>query len=296
MYENKYIPIPARLGAEETTLHIKIVAENTDCLSTKPYLFMLPGGPGANHSHYTDYECLKDSANIVFYDPRGCGLSTKGTFDSYTMDNYIQDLDIIRQHLGLQKIQLLGKSYGAMCALGYAIRFPRNVTRMIVAAGSPSYSNIDSAKSHLAAHANEEQQAACEVLFNGAVKSQAEMDHYFTVMASYYSYKKRHNIPTSRPKAEYPFAFEPLNKGFSSFLHHFDYENLLSTIQCETLVLVGEEDWITSKLHSIKIADKIAEAKLIIFEHSDHSMEDDVPELFFGEIRKFIQPNIPTTE
>ncbi|MBP6919242.1 MAG: alpha/beta hydrolase [Legionellaceae bacterium] len=289
MYESKNILIPARPGAEETTLHIKIVTEKADYLTTRPYIFILPGGPGANHSHYKDYECLQDSANIVFYDPRGCGLSAKGTPDSYTMDNYIQDLDIIRQQLGLQEIQLLGKSYGAMCALGYAIRFPKNVTRMVLAAGSPSFRNLDSAKAHLEVHANAEQKAAYETVFNGTIKNQAEMDHYFAVMAPYYSYKKRNNIPTARPLAEYPFSFEPLNTGFKSFLRHFDYEPLLSSIQCKTLVLVGDEDWITSKLHSIKIADNIPDAKLIIFEHSDHSMEDDVPELFFGEIRRFIE-------
>lgn len=289
MYESKNIRIPARPGAEETTLHIKIVAENEQSLTKKPYLFILPGGPGANHSHYKDYECLRNSANLVFYDPRGCGLSAKGTPASYTMDNYIQDLDIIRQHLGLNAIQLLGKSYGAMCALGYAIRFPQVVTHLVAAAGSPSYRTLESAKQHIAMHANEEQKLVCDTLFNGAFKDQVEMDHYFEVMASYYSYKKRNNIPTSRPKPEYPFSFEPLNLGFSNFLSYFDYENLLLTIQCKTLVLVGEEDWITSKVQSIKIADNIPDAKLIIFEHADHSMEEDVPELYFGEIRKFIQ-------
>ncbi len=77
--------------------------------------------------------------------------------------------------------------------------------------------------------------------------------------------------------------------GFNDFLRHFDYEHLLATIQCKTLVLVGEEDWITSKAHSIKIAENIPGAQLIIFELSDHAMEHDVPEQFFNEIRKFIQ-------
>lgn len=106
-------------------------------------------------------------------------MSARGTPDSYTMDNYIQDLDIIRQQLGLQEIQLLEKSYGAMCALGYVLRFPKILTRMVLAAGSPSFKNLDSAKAHIA---------------------------------------------------------------FSGSLRHFDYEHLLSTIQCKTLVLVGEED------------------------------------------------------
>lgn len=288
MIINKNIVIPARPEAEATILHIKIVAEEEESLRTKRYLFMLPGGPGANHSHYQDYECLKNTANIVFYDPRGCGLSKKGSPDSYTMENYILDLDIIRQQLGLNKIQLLGKSYGAMCALGYAIRYPDVVTHLVAAAGSPSFRNLESAKMHVAKHASEEQKVVCNTLFNGAFKDQVEMDHFFEVMATYYSYKIRNNIPTERPKAIYPFAFEALNLGFSDYLRHFDYEPLLASIQSKTLVLVGEEDWVTAKEHSIKMAHTIPGAQLIIFEQSDHLMEHDVPERFFSEISQFI--------
>lgn len=288
IFINKKIHIPPRPGAEETQLHIQIVAEDEASLETKPYAFMLPGGPGANHSHYKDYQCLKSVANIIFYDPRGCGLSAKGDPASYTMDNYIDDLEVIRNELELKKIQLIGKSYGAMCALGYALRFPKTVTHMVLAAGSPSFRNIESAKQHVAKHANEEQKAACETLFAGDFKNLEECEHYFTVMGSYYSYKKRNNIPTVRPKEDYPFSFEPLNLGFRDFLRHFDFEDQLSTVQCDTLILVGEEDWVTAKEHSIKMADNIPGAQLIVFPQSDHSMENDVPESFFLEIRKFI--------
>ena len=44
--------IKERDKAPETKLFVKIVAEDEESLKTKPYVFMLPGGPGANHSHY----------------------------------------------------------------------------------------------------------------------------------------------------------------------------------------------------------------------------------------------------
>ena len=136
------IPIPEREKTPETSLYIKICAENENDLKTKPYVFMLPGGPWANHSHYKEYCCLTDVGNIVFYDPRGCGLSEKGECNTYTMSNYIQDLEVIRQHLSLDKIILLGKSYGALCALGYTLQFPHAVSKLILAAGSASFSMI----------------------------------------------------------------------------------------------------------------------------------------------------------
>lgn len=65
------IDIPKRDNAPKTALHIHMVSKNEMYLDNKPYIFMLPGGPGANHSHYKDYECLTENGNIVFFNPRG---------------------------------------------------------------------------------------------------------------------------------------------------------------------------------------------------------------------------------
>lgn len=72
------------------------------------------------------------------------------------------------------------------------------------------------------------------------------------------------------------------------FLRDFNFEHQLHEIKCNTLILVGEEDWITDKKHSQMMADSILESKLIIFPKSDHSMESDVPDLFFKAIRDFV--------
>ncbi len=289
MIIGQYIPIPARQGAEATSLYIKIVAEDKPSLSEKPYAFVLPGGPGASHLHYQDYTCLKHVVNVVFYDPRGCGASARGMPESYTMDNYIKDLDVVRQALKLKKIQLVGKSYGAMCALGYVIRFPHVVTHMVVAAGSPSFRNITSAKEYIAQHGNALQQAMCHKLFEGTFESEAEVLRYLDVMLPFYSYKKKHKLPMQKRKQNHPFNFEALNLGFRTFLRSFDFESLLSNIGCKTLVLVGEDDWITQKKHAIVIANHIPGAQLLVFERASHALEEDVPQLFFDKVSCFLR-------
>ncbi|WED42767.1 alpha/beta fold hydrolase [Legionella cardiaca] len=284
-----FIDIPARDNAPETRLHIRIVCENEDNLDKLPYVFMLPGGPGANHSHYKDYECLATTGNIVFIDPRGCGLSDKKEPSSYTMQNYIQDVDEIRKSLDLEKIVLLGKSYGAMCALGYTLSYPQYVSSLVLAAGSPSYKNIETARLNVKKRGTLEQQQACEQLWDGSFKNVEEVNKFFDVMDTMYSWRKRHNLSVERPGAEYPFAYEPLNQGFGGFLRTFNYEDRLHKVRCKTLILVGEEDWITDKKHSEFMASKIPDNQLIVFPHADHSMESDVPEAFFSSIRDFVK-------
>jgi proline iminopeptidase len=194
------IPIPARNGAPKTTIFVKIIAQDEMSLKTKPYIFMLPGGPGANHSHYKDYSCLEDVGNIVFSDPRGCGLSEKGNAATYTMDNYIQDIDIIRQYLQLEKIILLGKSCGAMCALIYTLSYPNIVSQLILAAGSPSFKFLETAKNNLLTRGTtDEQNELCEKMWQGTFINDNEVERFIEVMATFYSYKKRHGQSTNRP-------------------------------------------------------------------------------------------------
>ncbi|USQ12738.1 alpha/beta hydrolase [Legionella lytica] len=283
------IDIPERANASKTQLHIRIVSDNEDSLNTMPYVFMLPGGPGANHSHYKDYECLHSSANVVFFDPRGCGLSEKGEPSSYSMDNYIQDVDVIRRHLNLEKITLLGKSYGAMCALGYTLTYPEHVSSLVLAAGSPSFKNIESARLNIEKRGSLAQQQVCEQLWAGNFKSDKEVDNFFDVMGTMYSWRKRHNLPVNRPAADYNFAREPLNQGFGGFLRTFNYEERLHEVACNTLILVGEEDWVTDKKHSELMASKIPNNQFIVFPNADHSMESDVPHEFFSSIETFLK-------
>ncbi|WP_454785502.1 alpha/beta fold hydrolase [Legionella sp. WA2024007413] len=284
-----FIDIPARDNAPPTRLHIKIVSENENHLDKKPYIFMLPGGPGANHSHYKDYECLATTGTMVFIDPRGCGLSDKHDPSLYTMENYIRDVEEIRTYLKLDKIVLLGKSYGAMCALGYTLAYPSHVSNLVLAAGSPSFRNLDTARLNVKNRGNLEQQKACEQLWEGSFSSDEELDKFFDIMDSMYSWKKRHHIPVTRPAPDYIFAHEPLNQGFGGFLRTFDYEDRLHEIACKTLILVGEEDWITDKKHSELMASKIPDNQFIIFPQADHSMESDVPEAFFSSIESFLK-------
>lgn len=284
----KEIEIPARADAPPTRIRVRRVYKVEAALKTAPYVFILPGGPGANHSYYFDYDCLSKVANLIYYDPRGCGLSDEGDRSSYNINNYINDLHVIKEFLQLESFILLGKSYGAMCALGYALRFPNDVEKLIVAAGVATYEFTKTAKENLFSRGTQEQQLICQSLWQGHIKNDEHMAEYFKIMASMYSWKKRNEQPIDRPESTHRFSFEALNEGFSNQFSLFDYTCQLNDIQCPTLILVGQEDWITDPIYSKEMAEKIPNSALHIFKNSDHAMESDVPELFFNTIINFI--------
>ncbi len=284
-----WLDIPSRTHSSSAKIFVKIVAQNKESLAVKPYVFILPGGPGANHAHYADYSCLSTHANIVFHDPRGCGQSSQDDPMNYTMENYIDDIEVIRQLLQLKKVILLGKSCGAMAAVGFILRYPDSVSQLILAAGAASFKFIETAKTNVLKQGSAQQQAVCETLWQGSFGSHDEVNDFFKRTASLYSYKVKHGLSfTPQSPSPYPFSYECLNRGFGDFLREFNFEEQLHLIQSSTLILVGEEDWITDKSHSQLMAEKIPNSRLIIFSKANHKMEIDVPELYFNAIKEFI--------
>lgn len=284
--ETKQIYISAKQNAPATTLFVKTVAQNK--FNDKPVAFILPGGPGMDHTPYQTYTHLLDVVDIVFHDPRGCGKSDKNNPSSFTMDNYIDDIEAIRQALNLNKIIVIGKSYGSMCALGYALRYSQNVSKLILAAGAPSFRFIETARQNLLRRGTPEQINWGEKIWNGSFTNTHEVLDFLQVMAPLYSNKAKTEPASYNLSQATGFSWEALNLGFTDFLKKFDFENELHHITCPTLILAGQDDWVNDIQHAKLMAEKIPHSQLKSFPHSGHAMESDVTDEFFQAIREFI--------
>ena len=116
-------------------------------MAERPTLFLVHGGPGGEHSRFkTNSGALRAVAQLVYVDHRGSGRSAEGDPATYTLDNNIDDLDALREHLGLPRISMLGSSYGGMVAQGYALRYPERVANLILVCTAPSYRFIGDAR------------------------------------------------------------------------------------------------------------------------------------------------------
>jgi len=264
----------------------------------KPVLFFLHGGPGGNHIHFkNDSIDLQEYAQLVFIDQRGCGWSKKTKKSEYTMENNIEDIEALRKHLGFKRICLLGVSYGGMVAQGYAIRYNKNVDKLIIVASAPSYHFISEAKKNLEKIGTPEQIAVCEkYLWNGKFTSVRAVNYYFKVMDSLYIYNKKKRTrkkfsskagPSSKLKNT--LAYDVLNVGFSGFLHSFNFIPNLKKITCPTLILAGSNDWVCSPKQSRIMAENIPNAKLKIFKNCGHAVTSDVNAKYIKEVASFLQ-------
>ena len=122
-------------------------------------------------------------ADLILFDPRGCGGSESSDAKYCTIDHYIDDLEAIRSHFSAEKIILLGGSYGAMASLGYAIQNPAHLSKLILLAGAPSYKFIETAKQNLEKLGSDAQKAVAQKLWNGTFRDANEFSDYYTIIS-----------------------------------------------------------------------------------------------------------------
>ncbi len=259
-----------------------------DRMVKRPVLFLLHGGPGGDHSSFkTQVSPLSGTAQLVYIDHRGSGRSAPADQDTYTLDNNIDDLDALRDYLGLNRISILGSSYGGMVALGYAIRYPDRVANLILSATAASYRFMEDAQRIVQERGTPDQVQVCEWLFSGSFESEKQLYEYYKTMGPMYS--TRFDVEQFEHSWNRGIRnFEQLNLGFGGFLRTFDFTDELHKIRCPTLVLAGAHDWICPPNHSKLIADKIPRANLKIFSKSAHQISADEPEAYLAAVHGFL--------
>lgn len=107
-------------------------------------LIILHGGPGGNHYVFerTAGPLLGKTRTVVYYEQRGCGRSDKPESDGdYTIELLISDFKELKKWLGVEKIDLLGYSFGGELALEITDCIPEEVRKLILSA--PSLINTD---------------------------------------------------------------------------------------------------------------------------------------------------------
>lgn len=104
-----------------------------------PPLIVLHGGPTFSHRYLLpEIDILASSSTLILYDQRGRGRSAERLQASdVDIESEIEDLNRIRDHLGLERVALAGHSWGGLLAAEYALRHPERVSPLIFMNSAP---------------------------------------------------------------------------------------------------------------------------------------------------------------
>jgi proline iminopeptidase len=123
---------PYRTGRLAVSSVHEIYFEECGNPAGKPVL-MIHGGPGGGSNptmrRYHDPERYR----IILFDQRGCGRSKPhASIEENTTWHLVADMEALRAHLGIERWQLCGGSWGSTLALAYAETHPKCVTELIL--------------------------------------------------------------------------------------------------------------------------------------------------------------------
>lgn len=102
-------------------------------------IVLLHGGPGFSSGYLLpDFGGLARNHTLIAYDQRGGGRSTISTDSTrLTLADHVRDLEAVRSHFGIDRITLLGHSWGSGLAAQYARAYPAHVARLVLVASIP---------------------------------------------------------------------------------------------------------------------------------------------------------------
>src|SRR3954451_19393672 len=98
-------------------------------------LLCLHGGPGACHDYLEALDAMADRGRrVIYYDQLGCGNSHIDVSkpEMWTVPLYVEEVDVVRRALGLDRIHLLGQSWGGMLAMEYMFTQPKGVASVTI--------------------------------------------------------------------------------------------------------------------------------------------------------------------
>ena len=257
-----------------------------------PLLVCHPGGPGGSAAEFLDFAGLDDTFELVLLNPRGSHGSDPA--DDYRIESYVADVEALRDHLGADRLALLGFSHGGCVAMSYAAAHPARVDRLVLVdtlavwgdeAEAAMLRAIEKRKDEPwfaeAARAIEEEQA-------GEFASAAELIANLQWQIPLYFHRWEGNEKVGLILAEDFAHAEPLHHFNTVEFPTFDLRPELRRIEASTLVVVGAEDMIAGPVCADAIMRELPDARLVTIPDSGHFVYFEQPEAFRAALTDFL--------
>ncbi len=270
-------------------------------------LMIVHGGPGASHDYFLPYLLpLARHNELIFIDERGSGRSQKlEDASGYTVENMVEDVEAVRQALGLGKISLLGHSYGGCLAQAYAFKYQRNLSHLILGSTFSSTKAINEVFVHMKEKMPAElrdrisKMEAAGLYGHGNEYEQHRYTNEYMIAAwgeGYFPYLYQNRPdPNYDPVANGNTAWDLYREMWGSHgefiidgnLKSVEYTDQLATIKVPTLVLVGDHDESDPAMSQV-MHEKIAGSRLVIFPKAGHMTFVDQPDMFVKAVDDFL--------
>ena len=263
-------------------------------VSGKLPLLVLHGGPGFPHDYLEDLAGLADEGRaVVFYDQLGCGKSDHPDDPAlWVMDTFVDEVTAVREGIGLDRVHLLGHSWGGWLALEYVLRRPPGLVSLILASACASLPAFAAETKRLKESLPADVR---ETIDRHEAAGTTHDEAYVDATMAYYTQWVCRRVPfpehvmrsfTNMREEIYAIMQGP-EWNVMGNLKHWDVTERLGELDLRVLVTSGRHDEMTSAL--IKpLIEGIPGAESVVFEDSAHLAMAEEPERYRRVVESFL--------
>jgi len=252
-------------------------------------VIVLHGGPGMPHEYYHPMMSnLSRYAKVVYFDRRADMASQRDSHQPVSVAEMADDVDELRQALGVERVTLLGHSFGATIALNYALRYPDHTKRLILVSGAAAVENPAEAEKRLVEALSPVEMARYRDEGGTHNASPCErVRRRYAVLYPHYFYKL---IPYEFDRGIYTVYFDSLARklALANDKQVLDMRDKLAAIKVPTLVVAGRHDLATTVTQSYELAQGLSQSRFVVLEHSGHFPIFEENYLFTEWVRQFM--------
>jgi proline iminopeptidase len=247
------------------------------------------GGPGLSHAYMMQNDLWQRVGRdhfVVLYDQRGTGKSKpvkQGA--AQTMEAQVADLDAVRAALKLDKVALVGDSYGGMLSMAYAVAHPEHVAKLVLSdSPPPNWKTMVHLLPDVFPDLEEQGDAEAKKLGEGTdAAEQAGLRNHFRMI--FYSPELRDAYMAKMGD----LGFEPgVAAAISKSTTEMDLTAQIKDFHFPVLVITGRYDMNVAPLTAWRMAHEIPGAKIVFFEKSGHLPAYEEPEKYLAVLNGFL--------
>lgn len=260
-----------------------------------PAILLVHGGPGASSDYLVPLmDLAAEGYRVVRYDQLGSRRSDKPDDTAlWVVPRFVEEVETLRQALGLGKIRFIGQSWGGFLAIEYALNYQSSLHSLVIYSGAAStaqcVAGMNSWRRLLPA-------ATQEVLARYEASGETDHPEYLQAMEILY---QRH---LCRVNPYPPYLQESMDNmaapvyntmwGPNEFtctgnLMTWERRDRLGEINVPSLVLCGRYDEVVPACAET-IHAGIPGSELVIFEESSHLAHFEEPDRFMTVLRDFL--------
>ncbi len=297
MKDIKTLMLKTKLRDKEKDTYVRIVGSQ---YKKTPILF-LHGGPGSTHNSFEVLDDFSDydSRPIIMYDQYGCGLSSLGLENDpslYNKETWVDELIQVREQLKLDKVHIMGHSWGGMLAIIYMCDYnPKGVLSLTLSSTLASASLWDKETHRLLKYLNPEDQVAIKEAertndYSSKDFERANINYMKMFVRNLDEMKEVPECLTREKKtspsyvtAWGPSEFKPLGN-----LKDYEYLDKLKNIKSKVMILSGSDDESTPIQNKAMFDWMTCDKEWHIIYNARHSTYIEQKEVYEEYLKNFI--------